>query len=43
MELGPEGYSKSLNKCMEYFTDIEEYETCSLVNDLIKIVNDGLL
>lgn len=43
MELGPDGYLKSLNKCMVYFTDIEEYETCSLVNDLIKIVKDGLL
>lgn len=43
MELGPEGYVKSLTKCMEYFTSIEEYETCSLVNDLIKIIEDGLL
>ena len=43
MDLPPDGYMKSLNKCMEYFTNIEEYETCALVNDLIKIVNDGLL
>lgn len=38
MELPPEGYLKSLNKTMEYFQSIEEYETCSLVKDLINIV-----
>lgn len=42
MELPPDGYLKSLNKCMEYFTDIEEYETCSLVKDMINIVENGL-
>jgi len=43
MELGPDGYLKSLNKCMEYFKDIEEYETCTLIKDLIRITEDGLL
>jgi hypothetical protein len=42
MELPPDGYMKSLNKCMEYFTDIEEYETCSLIKDIIDIVQNGL-
>ena len=43
MELGPEGYLKSLNKCMEYFSEMEEYETCTLIKDLIRITEDGLL
>lgn len=42
MELPPEGYLKSLNKTMEYFTDIEEYETCSLIKDIITLVENGL-
>lgn len=36
MHLPREGYIKSLNKSMEYFTLIEEYETCSLIKDMIK-------
>ena len=43
MELGPDGYLKSLNKCMEYFTNLEEYETCALIKDITKTVEDGLL
>lgn len=43
MDLPPDGYLKSLDKCMDYFTGLEEYETCSLIKDLINIVNDGLL
>ena len=42
MDLPREGYLKSLNKCMEYFTDLEEYETCSLIKDMITIIEDGL-
>ena len=42
MDLPPDGYMKSLGKCMEYFTDIEEYETCSLIKDIITIVENGL-
>ena len=42
MDLPREGYLKSLNKCMEYFTDLEEYETCALVQEMIKIIEDGL-
>lgn len=34
--LEEEGYYKSLNKCIEYFTEIEEYETCSKITKLIK-------
>ena len=41
MDLPREGFLKSLDKCMEYFTDIEEYETCALVQDMIKIVKDA--
>lgn len=36
MHLPREGYIKSLHKSMEYFTLIEEYETCSLIKDMIK-------
>lgn len=42
MDLPVSGFIKSLTKCMEYFTDIEEYETCSLVKDLINITEKGL-
>jgi hypothetical protein len=43
MELPEDGYLKSLGKCMEYFTSIEEYETCSLVKDLITIIEKNEL
>lgn len=36
IHLPRDGYSKSLNKAIEYFTKIEEYETCSLIKDMIK-------
>lgn len=36
MHLPREGYTKSLSKAMEYFRLIEEYETCSLIKDMIK-------
>ena len=42
MDLPVDGFIKSLTKCMEYFTDIEEYETCALVKDLMKITEEGL-
>jgi hypothetical protein len=42
MELPTTGFVKSLTKCMEYFTSIEEYESCTLVKDLIKIADKEL-
>ena len=36
MQLQPEGYGKSLNKAMEYFLLIEEYETCDLIKQIQK-------
>ena len=36
MTLPREGYLKSLGKAIEYFTMIEEYETCGLIKDIIK-------
>tara|TARA_R110000796_G_scaffold30819_8_gene82059 strand:+ start:352 stop:732 length:381 start_codon:yes stop_codon:yes gene_type:complete len=41
MDLSQDGYAKSLEKCMGYFTELEEYETCTLVHNLINIVDDG--
>ena len=38
MELDADGYLKSLGKCLEYFTNIEEYESCMLIKDLVKII-----
>lgn len=42
MDLPVDGFIKSLTKCMEYFTDIEEYETCSLIKELMEITEKGL-
>lgn len=36
MCLPPEGFSKSLNKAMDYFKQIEEYETCDLIKQILK-------
>ena len=36
MHLPESGYVQSLNKANAYFLEIEEYETCSLINTLIK-------
>ncbi len=36
MCLPPQGFSKSLNKSMEYFKQIEEYETCDLIKQILK-------
>jgi hypothetical protein len=36
MQLPPTGYKKSLSKTMEYFTYIEEYETCDLIKQIQK-------
>jgi len=36
MHLPPTGFIKSLNKANEYFLKIEEYETCSLIKEMIK-------
>ena len=36
MTLPRHGYIKSLGKATEYFTMIEEYETCGLIKDMIK-------
>ena len=34
MILPPRGYVKSLGKAKEYFTKIEEYETCDLIKQI---------
>tara|TARA_Y100000389_G_scaffold110373_1_gene107463 strand:- start:4345 stop:4650 length:306 start_codon:yes stop_codon:yes gene_type:complete len=34
MTLPPSGYIKSLYKAKEYFTKIEEYETCDLIKQI---------
>ncbi len=36
MHLPPKGFLKSLNKANAYFLKIEEYETCSLIKEMIK-------
>ena len=36
MDLPKEGYIKCLNKAMEYFLRIEEYETCDLIKQMNK-------
>lgn len=36
MHLPPAGFVKSLGKANEYFLKIEEYETCSLIKEMIK-------
>lgn len=38
MQLPESGFEKSLIKANEYFLQIEEYETCTLIKDLLKIV-----
>jgi hypothetical protein len=40
MHLPRDGYGKSLNKAMQYFTKIEEYETCSLIKDILKQIEE---
>ena len=36
MTLENGGYDKSLNKAMDYFKVIEEYETCDLIKQLLE-------
>lgn len=36
MVLPHQGYGKSLNKAMKYFEEIEEFETCDLIKQMIK-------
>jgi|TARA_B100000768_G_scaffold179480_1_gene197252 hypothetical protein len=38
MQLPKSGFKKSLTKANEYFLQIEEYETCTLIKDLLKII-----
>jgi len=38
MQLPESGFVKSLNKANEYFLQIEEYETCTLIKDMLKII-----
>lgn len=38
LDLPEDGYIKSLNKALEYFVSIEEYETCDLIKQMIKTV-----
>lgn len=35
MSLPASGYTKSLNKAMIYFEEIEEFETCDLIKQMI--------
>jgi|TARA_B110000908_G_C10233867_1_gene442135 hypothetical protein len=39
MQLPESGFTKSLGKANEYFLKIEEYETCTLIKDMLKIVS----
>ena len=36
MSLPEKGYKKSLNKAIKYFEQIEEFETCDLIKQMIK-------
>jgi len=36
LNLPKEGYKKSLNKALEYFKAIEEYETCDLIKQILQ-------
>ena len=36
LRLPENGFKKAINKTLEYFQYIEEYETCILINDLKK-------
>lgn len=36
MVLPEQGYEKSLNKAMQYFEEIEEFETCDLIKQMAK-------
>lgn len=36
MVLPGQGYEKSLNKAMQYFEEIEEFETCDLIKQMAK-------
>lgn len=36
MSLPEKGYGKSLNKAIKYFEQIEEFETCDLIKQMIK-------
>ena len=40
MQLPESGFVKSLNKANEYFLEIEEYETCTLIKDMLKIIEN---
>ena len=38
LRLPKAGFKKALNKTLEYFQLIEEYETCQLINELKKYI-----
>ena len=40
-ELKKEDWSSSLNKSLEYFESIEEYEICSDIKKLLKTIKNG--
>jgi hypothetical protein len=40
MQLPESGFVKSLTKANEYFLEIEEYETCTLIKDMLKIIEN---
>ena len=43
MVLPESGYEKTLNKTMEYFQLLEEYETCELIKQLLKQIKQNEL
>ena len=38
LRLPPNGFKKAINKSLDYFKLIEEYETCILINQLEKYI-----
>jgi len=38
-KLEPDGYEKSLQQCLSYFTKQEEYEKCKKVKQLQELIN----
>lgn len=38
LALPQEGFDKSLNKALNYFIKIEEYETCDIITQLLKLI-----
>lgn len=41
-KLKPEAYKTSLNTCLKYFTQIEEYEICEKIKTLLKEIKSTI-